>query len=98
MEYKKETLNFEFFYRNLWEWAMDLVTDPILAPHFHWDAQQLYKYNGKEWVRFMHEPWTADKYWRVQVMSSENAAASHETVIVGASSQCQTASIHSLRR
>lgn len=39
----------------------------MLAPHFHWDAEQLYKYDGKDFVRFIHEPWTAERFWRVQV-------------------------------
>ena len=69
VEYKNETLDFEFSCRDLWELPMDLVKDPLLASHFHWDAQRLYKYNGKDFVRFIHEPWTADRFWDVQVSS-----------------------------
>ena len=47
MEYKDKKLEFQFLCCDLWEWAMDLVKDPLLAPHFHWDAQCLYKYKGK---------------------------------------------------
>jgi len=43
------------------------VKDPVLAPHFQWDAQRLSKFNGKEFVRFIHEPYTADRFWEIQV-------------------------------
>lgn len=43
------------------------VQDPLLAPHFTWDAQRLSKYNGTDWIRFYDEPWTADKFAQVQV-------------------------------
>jgi Plavaka transposase len=34
---------------------------------FKWDAQHLYKYNGSAFIRFIHEPWTADRWWTIQV-------------------------------
>ena len=43
------------------------MNDPTLAPHFEWDAQRLSKFNGKEYVRFIHEPYTADRFWEIQV-------------------------------
>jgi hypothetical protein len=46
---------------------MDLLQDPLLAPHFVWDAQRLYKHDGTHFERFIHEPWTADRWWEVQV-------------------------------
>lgn len=48
---------------------MDLVSDPIIAPHFEWDARRLYKYNGTRFSRFIYEPYTADRFWDVQVRS-----------------------------
>lgn len=53
--------------RSIWDWAMSIVKDPILAPHFQWDAQRLSKFNGKEFVRFVHEPYSADRFWEIQV-------------------------------
>lgn len=49
---------------------MDLVSDPSLAPFFEWDAQRLYKFDGKKFVRYIHEPWTANRFWEVQVCNS----------------------------
>lgn len=51
---------------------MDLVADPLLASYFEWDARRLYKYDGLKYVRFMHEPWTANRFWDVQVCVFEN--------------------------
>jgi len=48
---------------------MDLVRSPLLAPYFEWDAQRLFKYNGTEFVRFIDEPWTADRWYEIQVSS-----------------------------
>jgi len=45
---------------------MDLVSDPLLAPFFEWDAQRLYKFDGSEFARYIHEPWTANRFWEVQ--------------------------------
>jgi hypothetical protein len=46
---------------------MDLLNDSLLKPHFVWDAQHLYKYNGEHFERFIDEPWTANWWWDVQV-------------------------------
>jgi len=65
--HKGERISFDFWSRPLWDWALDLVKDPILAPQFEWDAQQLSIYNGTTFERFVHEPWTADRWWEIQV-------------------------------
>ncbi|KAF9245417.1 hypothetical protein BU15DRAFT_85700 [Melanogaster broomeanus] len=66
VHHKKRDLEFEVHFRPLWDWAMDLLQDPLLAPHFTWDAQRLYKHNGTRFERFIDEPWTADRWWNVQ--------------------------------
>ncbi|PBK61347.1 hypothetical protein ARMSODRAFT_850222, partial [Armillaria solidipes] len=58
--------HYDVYHRSLWQWALDLIQDPILALHFTWDAVRLSKWNGKEFVRFRHEPWTADQFWNLQ--------------------------------
>ncbi|KAG2741161.1 hypothetical protein P692DRAFT_201727134 [Suillus brevipes Sb2] len=70
--YKKEELEFDVHTRPLWDWAMDLLEDPLLAPHFVWDAQRLYKHDGTDFRRFIHEPWTADRWWRIQSSLPDN--------------------------
>jgi len=65
--YKQEERVYEVHALPIWEWALDLLENPLLAPHFVWDAQRVYKHNGMEFERFYDEPWTADRWWDVQV-------------------------------
>jgi hypothetical protein len=58
---------FQFYHRSLWDWAIDLLQDPEVGPHFVFDAQQLSKFDGEKFVRFIHEPWTANMFWEYQV-------------------------------
>ncbi|KAG1846280.1 hypothetical protein F4604DRAFT_1884179 [Suillus subluteus] len=57
---------FDMHYRPLWDWALDMLRDRRLAPHFVFDAQCLYKFNGTRFVRFIDEPWTANAFWDAQ--------------------------------
>jgi hypothetical protein len=43
------------------------VKNKILAAEFEWNAQKLYKYDGKEFIRFVDEPWTGDRFHEFQV-------------------------------
>ncbi|KAG0696432.1 hypothetical protein DFH29DRAFT_984614 [Suillus ampliporus] len=74
--YKKEERVFEVHARPLWDWALDLLDNPLLAPHFVWDAQRIYKHNGTDFERFFNEPWTGDRWWDIQsrLPSDLNAA------------------------
>ncbi|THH17156.1 hypothetical protein EUX98_g9183 [Antrodiella citrinella] len=65
-EYKGEPRTFDMHFRPLWDWALDLLRDPLLAPHFVWDACRLSKFNGDIFERFYDEPWTADNWWKAQ--------------------------------
>ena len=67
MPYKNELRAYDMYFHPLWNWTQDLLEDQQLAPHFVWDAQHLYKYNGQSFIRFYHEPWTGDRFWDVQV-------------------------------
>ncbi|KAK0475755.1 hypothetical protein IW261DRAFT_1422042 [Armillaria novae-zelandiae] len=57
---------FDVYRRNLWTWALELIQNPTLEPHFFWDAVQLSKWNGKAFERFIDEPWTAQAFWDLQ--------------------------------
>ncbi|KIK02919.1 hypothetical protein K443DRAFT_5807 [Laccaria amethystina LaAM-08-1] len=48
--YKGVEHNYPFYYRSLWDWGMDLVKNPLLASFFEWDAQRLFKFDGKTYV------------------------------------------------
>ncbi|KAG2339941.1 hypothetical protein BDR05DRAFT_977501 [Suillus weaverae] len=64
--YKKEQKVFEVHARPLWDWALDLLGNPLLAPHFVWDAQHVYKHNGMDFEHFFNELWTSDRWWDIQ--------------------------------
>ncbi|KAI0087064.1 hypothetical protein BDY19DRAFT_995481 [Irpex rosettiformis] len=66
VDYKGEPQQFTLHSRSLWDWILQQVKDPQLAHQFHWNAQQLSKFDGKSWVRFFDEPWTAMKFAQVQ--------------------------------
>ncbi|KAG1756658.1 uncharacterized protein EDB91DRAFT_1233427 [Suillus paluster] len=63
---KEEVVTFLFFHHSLWDWAVDLLQDPEVGPHFVFDAQQLSKFDGEKFVWHIHEPWTADAFWEYQ--------------------------------
>ncbi|KAG1731038.1 hypothetical protein EDD22DRAFT_1014271, partial [Suillus occidentalis] len=64
--YDDSIRQFELYYRDLWEWAADLLRDPRLFPHMVFDAQRFSKFDGKTFVRFIDEPFTAETFWNVQ--------------------------------
>ncbi|KAG2140493.1 uncharacterized protein EDB93DRAFT_1089821, partial [Suillus bovinus] len=67
VKHQDETHKFDMHYRPLWDWALDLLQDSRLAPHFVFDTQHLTKFNGEQCVCFIDEPWTADAFWDAQV-------------------------------
>ncbi|KAK0437439.1 uncharacterized protein EV420DRAFT_1669760 [Desarmillaria tabescens] len=64
---------FDVYRRDLWTWALDLIQDPLLEPHFVWDAVQLSKWNGQAFERFIDEPWTAQAFWDLQTALPKGA-------------------------
>ncbi|KAI6141445.1 hypothetical protein BKA82DRAFT_4018739 [Pisolithus tinctorius] len=59
--YKKEVWTYEVHTLPIWEWALD-----ILALHFIWDAQHLFKHDGHGFECFYDEPWTSNSWWDIQ--------------------------------
>ncbi|KAG1896768.1 uncharacterized protein F5891DRAFT_1130156 [Suillus fuscotomentosus] len=57
---------FQLFHRSIWDWAVDLLQDPQVGPHFVFDAERLSKFNSDKFVQFIHEPWTANTFWEYQ--------------------------------
>jgi hypothetical protein len=51
--YRDQEHYVDVWYRPLWDWACDLLKDPCLGLHLVFDAQQLYKYNGQDFVHFL---------------------------------------------
>ena len=68
VKYKEGDIrDFDFWSCSIWDWGIERIMDPFLVPHFQWDAQQLSKFDGTKYVRFIDEPTTADRFWDIQV-------------------------------
>ncbi|PBK68548.1 hypothetical protein ARMSODRAFT_887703, partial [Armillaria solidipes] len=63
---RKQNYEFDVYHRDLWSWTLDILQDPVLAPHLIWDAQRLFKCKGHTSERFYTEPWTGNTFWEVQ--------------------------------
>jgi hypothetical protein len=68
--YKGEEKTYNTYTRPLWDWVLSLVQDPRLASSFVWDAEKAYRFDEDAFVRFYHEPWTADAFWEAQVRAA----------------------------
>ncbi|KAF8256486.1 hypothetical protein EI94DRAFT_1645643, partial [Lactarius quietus] len=64
--YKGKQMKFNVYHRPLWEWAMDLIQSPQLAPHFRWDAEKIYRCSEASSQRVFKEPCSADAFWEAQ--------------------------------
>ncbi|KAG9219806.1 hypothetical protein CCMSSC00406_0009505 [Pleurotus cornucopiae] len=72
VEYRGQEVEFEIWYRPLWDWVLSLVKDTNLASHFEWNSQRLYKFNGRDFIRFFDEPWTGDLLWNMESQLPED--------------------------
>jgi hypothetical protein len=61
---------FEVPHHPLWNWAVDLILDLCLAPHFEWDVWKIFKHDRGEITHVYTEPWTAGVFWDFQVCFS----------------------------
>ncbi|KAG2751289.1 hypothetical protein P692DRAFT_201839037 [Suillus brevipes Sb2] len=55
--YKRNEQEFEVHTWPIWDWALDLLDNPLLTPHFH---------DGTQFEHFYNEPWTGDRWWDIQ--------------------------------
>ncbi|EIW77148.1 hypothetical protein CONPUDRAFT_62454 [Coniophora puteana RWD-64-598 SS2] len=61
-EEQNQTYNFEVSGCSLLDWVLDLLSNPQLQPHFIFDLQQVSKYDGKNFVQLIDDPWTANDF------------------------------------
>ncbi|KAF9500138.1 hypothetical protein BDN71DRAFT_1577754 [Pleurotus eryngii] len=66
VEYDGEKMTFEMWYRPLWDWALSLIQDSSLVPYFEWNSQQLYKFNGTDFICFVDKPLTGEQLWNME--------------------------------
>lgn len=48
-------------------WLTSVLDDEYVGEIAEFDATVLEKFDGEDWVRFYHEPWTAKHMWEIQV-------------------------------
>ncbi|KAJ7663215.1 hypothetical protein DFH06DRAFT_1395296 [Mycena polygramma] len=65
-DFQGKTYKFEFQYRDPWKWIVDLLSDPTLANDIHWYPAQKFLCENGVTSRLFDEPYTADKWWRIQ--------------------------------
>ncbi|KIP07360.1 hypothetical protein PHLGIDRAFT_71277, partial [Phlebiopsis gigantea 11061_1 CR5-6] len=58
--------------RPIWDWVVDQLCDTKILPYMQWDSTRLFTYNGRQWVSFFNEPFTACRAWNVQSHLPEN--------------------------
>lgn len=67
MTYRGEEMKYDLWGCDIWNWCLELLEDPVYVRQMRWDAIRLSRFNGQEWVRFIDEPWTANRWWILQV-------------------------------
>ena len=69
--FKQTEHTFNIWQRSLWEWGLDHLRDKNIVKECVFDAQRLWKYNqgAESWERFITEPYTANRFWNIQVRS-----------------------------
>ena len=72
MKIPYQNMNFEFdvWTRSLEAWCQELLGNKEILPHFQWDAQCKYQFNGATFQQIIDEPWTADAWWDIQVYTT----------------------------
>lgn len=68
--YKKETVTYDVWARDIWDLGQDLLRDPYLVSQMEFDSHKLSKFDGNQWVGFVDEPMTAKAFWEMQVCES----------------------------
>ncbi|EKM77927.1 hypothetical protein AGABI1DRAFT_42300 [Agaricus bisporus var. burnettii JB137-S8] len=71
---------FEFKYRDPWEWALQIVKEPTLKNHIVWDPERNYRWTGEAWEHFYDEPWSGEAWWRAQGMLPSHAPSNSKLI------------------
>ncbi|KZT31507.1 hypothetical protein SISSUDRAFT_1067699 [Sistotremastrum suecicum HHB10207 ss-3] len=61
-----ETVKFQFYWRDPWEWIQTLVTDPSLASEIRWYPRRKFYHDGQRRTRIYDDVDSGDLWWRVQ--------------------------------
>ncbi|KZT35401.1 hypothetical protein SISSUDRAFT_990606 [Sistotremastrum suecicum HHB10207 ss-3] len=61
-----ETVKFQFYWRDPWEWIQTLVCDPSLASEIQWYPRRKFYHDGQRKTRIYDDVDSGDLWWRVQ--------------------------------
>ncbi|KAJ7136183.1 hypothetical protein C8R44DRAFT_609077, partial [Mycena epipterygia] len=64
--FEGELWRFKFFYRDLWDWLFDLVSDPTLIDEIVWYPSRKYLVIDGVRQHLQDEPYNSDKLWELQ--------------------------------
>ncbi|KAF7349530.1 hypothetical protein MSAN_01743400 [Mycena sanguinolenta] len=64
--FEGELWHFKFFYRDPWDWLLDLVSDPTLADEIVWYPSRKYLVVDGNRQRLRDEHYNSDKLWDMQ--------------------------------
>ncbi|KAJ7331509.1 hypothetical protein DFH08DRAFT_814819 [Mycena albidolilacea] len=64
--FENEIWHFRFFYRDPWDWLLDLVSDPTLIDEIVWYPSRKYLVVDGVRQRLRDEPYNSDKLWELQ--------------------------------
>ncbi|KAK0480489.1 hypothetical protein EDD18DRAFT_1363668 [Armillaria luteobubalina] len=68
LEYGEEIREYMLHFQPLWDWTLNLLSDPTLSSFFVWDAVKIFQLDEKTntRMRIFDEPWTGDLLWKIQ--------------------------------
>ncbi|KAJ7700284.1 hypothetical protein B0H14DRAFT_3034133 [Mycena olivaceomarginata] len=64
--FEGELWRFKFYYRDPWDWLLDLVSDPTLTDEIVWYPSRKYLVVDGVRQRLRDEPYNSDKLWELQ--------------------------------
>ena len=65
--YKKQVHTYDVYSQEIWDYVLQQLQNPLLAPYMNYDAMHMYRYMGDQFIRFIKGPHTAQHMWDLQV-------------------------------
>ncbi|KAF9011393.1 hypothetical protein BDQ17DRAFT_1420766 [Cyathus striatus] len=62
----QKNYEYEVLRRPVWDWVKEVISHSVISRIFTWHAERRYHILGDKKVRFWNEPWTGNKFWKLQ--------------------------------
>ncbi|KAF8981781.1 hypothetical protein BDQ17DRAFT_1337171 [Cyathus striatus] len=66
VSYKSKNYEYEVLHRPVWDWVKEVISHSVISRIFTWHAERRYHILGDKKVCFWNEPWTGNKFWKLQ--------------------------------